>query len=399
MSVNLASRRKGLLGLLAVLGGLLAYAYLPEARSQLTRPGHSQPSDSKQQGRARRSGSRLPRSLAEWPRATRRGSSRPWFRLWQTPNHRFASPQSAPCTRPLRKTPWPGSGYGTDSLAAGHRPPRSRHGGRSPSTLKPEPKLAIPELIAALHPADESRSSAPAAPIPSAGAMTAQNSIDRNQKDHARASAVTALGVIGGHDPLVQETLLHLAGDPVPEVRMVVARTLGDLGSGNPRGPAAELKLASDPDLYIQARAVTALGNFPLDYTLSCPSLYRAYLSKQRPLQEGAELSLEKIVKSKTFDVVSAMKSKDASLRFVAVFGLDPGSDAGFQALVKALGDEDPGVRIMAAARIARVPSNRTASALNALESLSKDANPDVVSQMQHSLSFLKPRPARPTGR
>ena len=125
---------------------------------------------------------------------------------------------------------------------------------------------------------------------------------------------------------------MALADDAVPEVRMVVARVLGEIGPETAGAFAAERKLTSDPDLYIQARAITALGNFPGDHVASCPLLYRAYLSKQRPLQEGAELSLEKIIKSKQFNASAARQGKDAALRFAATFGLNPNSDAGFQA-------------------------------------------------------------------
>ena len=123
------------------------------------------------------------------------------------------------------------------------------------------------------------------------------------------------------------KTLLDLAQDDVPEVRMVVARVLGEIGEKSPEALAALLKLAADPDLYIQARAITALGSFPKDYVASCPVLCRAYLSKQRPLQEGAELSLQKITRSPAFDATAARESKDASLRFAAVFALDADSD------------------------------------------------------------------------
>src|SRR5262249_1317372 len=92
------------------------------------------------------------------------------------------------------------------------------------ATLKPDPALAIPALLAAAR----SDTGSPTSPVPSrasAGAITAAESIVQSQRDHARASAVNALGAIGTHDPEAQRALVDLAGDPVPEVRMVVART------------------------------------------------------------------------------------------------------------------------------------------------------------------------------
>ncbi len=266
------------------------------------------------------------------------------------------------------------------------------------SSLKPDPKLAIPQLISTALPEDDKTTARSAPAAPAASSITAQDSIDRSQRDHARASAVAALGVLGAHDPEVQRTLVALADDSVPEVRMVVARVLGEIGPEAAGAFAAERKLTSDPDLYIQARAITALGNFPGDYVASCPLLYRAYLSKQRPLQEGAGLSLEKIIKSKQFNASAARQSKDAALRFAATFGLNPNSDAGFQALVQALKDEDPGVRIMAATKLARVSSSRTDVAFKALESLADDKDADVRSQIHRSLAGLTPRPSRSSG-
>ena len=98
------------------------------------------------------------------------------------------------------------------------------------STLKPDPKLALPQLISAASPEADVPAAGSTSAAPAAGSVTARDLIDRSLRDHARASAVTALGVLGGHDPEVQRTLVALADDAVPEVRMVVARVLGEIG-------------------------------------------------------------------------------------------------------------------------------------------------------------------------
>ena len=262
-------------------------------------------------------------------------------------------------------------------------------------TLKPDPKVVVPELIAVVKSDGSASSASPANSSP----QTAQDSIARSQADHARASVVTALGAIGAHDPAAQKTLIALAGDPVPEVRMAVARTLGELGPEVPGAHATLLALASDPDLYIQARAITSLGSFPKNLAESCPALYRAYLSKQRQLQEGAELSLDRLAKSPSFDAAAAARSPTAALRFAAGYATNPNSDEGFQSLVRALKDDDPGVRIMAATRLAEVSSGRTEAALKALESLAGDKDEDVRGQAEQSRSHLKPRPGRSSRR
>jgi HEAT repeat protein len=257
------------------------------------------------------------------------------------------------------------------------------------STLKPDPRLAIPALITAAR-SDIGTTAPSSAPSGSAaGPITAPDVMARNQVDHARASAVAALGVIAPHDAEVQSTLVSLADDAVPEVRMVAARTLGQIGPENPRAFAAEVKLASDPDFYIGAEAVRCLGSFPNEYQASCPILYRAYFSKRRPLQEGAELSLAKITKSPTFDMAGAARSQSAALRFAAAFGTDSDSEAGLQALTRALKDEDPGVRTIAGTRLGGASSKHAAAALRALESMADDKNSDARDAILHSRSVL----------
>jgi HEAT repeat protein len=267
------------------------------------------------------------------------------------------------------------------------------------SLLKPDPNLAIPALAAAANGEGAPPTAVSSSSGSSTSAATAEESIARSQEDHARASAVAALAAVGPRDHRVLESVAKLATDQVSEVRMVVARVLGEIGTGNPQALGALLKLTADPDLYIQAQAVLSLGSFPSDYLSTCPVFYRSYLSKARQLQEGAEISLDKILKTKAFDAAAARQSKDAALRFAAIYGLKPSSDARFQDLVHALADPDPGVRIMAATRLSEVPRDKAPAALEALKSLSKDPSPDVVTQVHLSQSLLIPRPARSTGR
>jgi HEAT repeat protein len=257
------------------------------------------------------------------------------------------------------------------------------------SNFNPAPRAAIPGLAEAAisDRGQQAHLAAPAAAL--ASPLTARQSIERSQWDHARASAAAALGKIGRHDPGAQESLVKLAADPVAEVRMVVARILGELGPGPSGAFDAEVTLTSDSDMYIQARAVAALGSFPGDYVKSCPILYRAYLSKERPLQEGAELSLGRIVKSGAFDAGAAGHSNDAALRFAAVFGLAPDSQGGLQAIVAALVDKDPGVRKLAVTRLGAAPSRFADAALKALDGLAADRDPDVRSQVGFSRQML----------
>src|SRR5262249_10958327 len=120
-----------------------------------------------------------------------------------------------------------------------------------------------------------------------------------------------------------------------------------------------------------------------------CPTLYRAYRSKLRPLQEGAELSLEKIVASAEFDAKAALKSEEAALRFAAVFGLSPQSEEGLHALSMALKDKDAGVRLMAVTRLGSAPARFADTASKAVESIANDGDSDVRNQLGYSERLL----------
>jgi len=380
--------------LLLVLAGLLAYSYVPIPRSRSADPIN-------QQLGALRSWSAAQRRAAatELARLAGKDTTRVVPALAQALQDSDAGVRLSAVSALHVVTPDdPQAGEAATALIATLRDADARVRAQAAgilSTLKPDPKLAIPQLISAASPeADAPAASSPPS-APATGPVSGQDLINRSQREHARASAVAALGVLGAHDPEVQKTLVALADDAVPEVRMVAARVLGEIGSEAAGAFAAECKLTSDPDLYIQARAITALGNFPSDHAAACPLLYRAYLSKDRPLQEGAEVSLGKIIKSKQFNASTAAKSKEAALRFAATFGLNPNSDAGFQALVQRLKDEDPGVRIMAAAKLGNVSSSRTEVALKILESLANDKDDEVRNQMHRSLAALTPRPRR----
>jgi HEAT repeat protein len=381
--------------LLLVLAGLLACAYISIPRSQIADP------ISQQLRTLRTAWSAAQRSAAvtELARLARKDTARVVPALTQAlqdkdPGVRLAAVSALHVVTPDD----PHAGEAAAALLATLRDADPRVRAQAAgilSALEPDPKLALPQLIRAASPeADETAFGLPPA-APAARPFSGQELIDRSQKDHSRASAVAALGVLGAHNLEVQKTLVSLADDTAPEVRMVAARVLGEIGPEAAGAFAALCKLASDPDLYIQARAITALGSFPGDHFGSCPLLYRAYLSKQRPLQEGAELSLERIIKSEQFDASLAAKNNNAALRFTAVFGLNPNSDAGFKMLEESLKDKDPGVRIMAATKLGKVSSSRTEVAHKALESLASDKDDDVLNQMHRSLAALRPRPPR----
>jgi HEAT repeat protein len=386
------------LALLAVLAGLLGYAYAP--RSAL-----SSPDPLARNLELLRSGSAAQRAAAatDLARAGASNSAKTVPALVQAMTDSAAEVRLA-AAGALHSVP-PGDPSTADAVAGlvgslkdTDARVRAMAAGVL-SLLKPDPNLAIPALAAAANGESAPPASASSPSGLWASKTAADRSIARSQEDHARASAVSALAAVGPHDPRVLESIAKLATDQVAEVRMVVARVLGEIGAGNPQALAALLKLTADRDLYIQAQAVLSLGSFPGDYLTTCPVFYRSYLSKERPLQEGAELSLEKVLKSKSWDAKAARESKDAALRFAAIYGMKAESDTTFHDLVNALADQDSGVRIIAAMRLAAVPARLHDSALQALASLSKDTNPDVINQMHLSQHRLSPRPAKLTGK
>ena len=138
-------------------------------------------------------------------------------------------------------------------------------------------------------------------PLRRASPFSGQELIDRGQRDHARASAVAAFGVLGPHDPAVQKALVSLADDRVPEVRMVAARVLGDIG---PEVAGALRPYASSvPTLMSIFRRGQSLRWATSPLITSRRARFSTVPSfQERPLQVGAESSLGKIVKSKKFD-------------------------------------------------------------------------------------------------
>ena len=191
---------------------------------------------------------------------------------------------------------------------------------------------------------------------------------------------------MGPNDAEVEKFLESLAADPAIEVRAAVAQTLGRSESSSATAFATEEKLTSDKDVFVQAEAIAALGNFPTKYIASCPLLYRAYLSKQKLLVDGAQSSLEKITKSAAFNAAAARESKEAPLRFTAAYGLNPNSDEGFQSLTRAMKDPDPGVRFIAAVKLGTVSPGRADATRKALESsLADEKNDDVRGMIRFS--------------
>jgi HEAT repeat protein len=265
------------------------------------------------------------------------------------------------------------------------------------SKFKPPTRGTIAGLIAAARAVDPPQASPAPADSRAAAATSVQASIDRAQRRHARAAAVTALGVLAPGDAEVQKAIIGLADDEMTEVRVAVAEALPLASSDRRAAFATEIKLASDSDEFVRSVAITSLGGFPENYVDSCPLLYRAWLTKQKPLVDGAQVALAKLTTAPTFDAAKAARSEEAPLRLAAAFLRSPNSDEGLQALASALKDKDPGVRQMAAARLGTVSSRRAPAALQALEAVTAETDTDARVAILRSINLLKPRPSQST--
>jgi HEAT repeat protein len=384
--------RELVLGL--ALAGLLAYAYIP-------RPGLGSADAVGHQLRVLQSGSPLDRSqaVAELARMADKGDTRIVPALLQAVEDqdarvRYAAVGALHVLKPDDPKVEQATAALIHVLADSDAHVRSMAAGVL-STFKPPPKAAIPGLIAMARletPSTAAEASATAQP---ASLNPMENSVNRSEARRARASAVAALGAIGPNDPEVEQVLIGLDADPLVEVRAAVAQTLGEIGSESAAAFATVGKLTSDGDEFVQAQAITALGSFIKNHKAACPYLYRAYLSKQKPLVDGAIYSLQKITKSAAFDAGAARQSKEAPLRFAATFALSPNSEEGLPLLAKALRDEDPGVRQVAATRLGTASSKRAAAARQALEAGADDKDPNVRTWILRSMKLLAPKPEK----
>jgi HEAT repeat protein len=375
------------------LAALLAYAYIPI-------PGWSSADPVAQQLSALRGGSPLHRSeaVAELARMSDKGDTRIVSALIQAVEDQDAQVRySAVGALHVLKPDDPKVEQATaaliHALADSDARVRAMAAGIL-SSFKPLPREAIPALIAMAKlesPATTPRASASVSPL---SLNPVENSVDRSERRRARATAVAALGAIGLKDADVEQVLVSLAADPVVEVRAAVAETLGKFGSESATAFSTEEKLASDADIFVQAQAISSLGSFTKNFKAACPLLYRAYLSNQKPLVDGAKISLERMNKSAAFDAAAFRKSRDAFLRFAATFGLNPNTDEGFQSLSEALRDVDPGVRMVAAMKLGTVSSKRAAAARKALEARAEEKDTEVRVWILRSMNLLAPKPA-----
>ncbi len=133
-----------------------------------------------------------------------------------------------------------------------------------------------------------------------------------------RISSIYALGKIGGEKVIAP--LVYCAGRPETDIRSAAVETLGKLVE--PSTMPTLIERLDDQSSAVQARAITALGNFPPTSTL-CERL-RPFLQADNGELEGeAALALSKLGDSaSTTTIVALLTSPHASTRIAAATAL-----------------------------------------------------------------------------
>jgi HEAT repeat protein len=134
----------------------------------------------------------------------------------------------------------------------------------------------------------------------------------------ARIAAIYALGEIGGRE--VINPLVYCAGRPEDDIRSAAVEILGRLAE--PSTLPVLLKSLTDGNRAIQARAITALSNFPPSTTLY--DHLRPFLkADDGDLEAEAALSMAKLGDSDSLeDIVSLLSSSHSSTRKAAATAL-----------------------------------------------------------------------------
>jgi len=134
----------------------------------------------------------------------------------------------------------------------------------------------------------------------------------------ARISAIYALGKIGGEKVITP--LVYCAGRPEDDIRAAAVEILGRLAE--PSTLPVLLKSLNDRNSAIQARAISALSNFPPTATL-CDHL-RPFLEENNgELEAEAALAMAKLGDPhSTAGIISLLSSSHSSTRKAAATAL-----------------------------------------------------------------------------
>jgi len=134
----------------------------------------------------------------------------------------------------------------------------------------------------------------------------------------ARISAIYALGEIGGEKVITP--LVYCAGRPEDDIRSAAVEILGRLAE--PSTLPILLERLNDQNAAIQARAVTAVSNFPPTAAL-CGHLRPFLKANDGNLEAEAALAMAKLGDSHSIaDIISLLSSSHSSTRKAAATAL-----------------------------------------------------------------------------
>ncbi len=167
-----------------------------------------------------------------------------------------------------------------------------------------------------------------------------------------RAHAIWALGQVSRTFPAVASKLAPLLKDPIAEIRVQAARTLGDVRPDASLGIAATCEsLLRDPSARVQMAAATALAKIG-DRSSVGPlmELLAANHNKDLVVRHAASYAMSKVCDAE--DVAGRAQGMNAAARLGAVLALRRMGDERAAGVVGFLSDADAGVAIEAARAI-----------------------------------------------
>lgn len=134
----------------------------------------------------------------------------------------------------------------------------------------------------------------------------------------ARIAAIHALGEIGGDKAIAP--LTYCAGRPEADIRAAAVEMLGRLAQ--PSTLPVLLERLDDQNTAIQARAITALGNFPASTAL-CDRLRPFLKAYNGDIEAEAALALARLGDLASADaIITLLSSPHASTRKAAAIAL-----------------------------------------------------------------------------
>jgi HEAT repeat protein len=195
--------------------------------------------------------------------------------------------------------------------------------------------------------------------------------------DTVRAAALEALRGIGKD---ATASLRRALGDDRAEARLYAAKTLGLLGPEARQSVPALAKALKDRDARVRAAAAEALGRMGLAAKGAVPELVEALRDKNLRAQTQAAVTLVGLASGGAPEVLDRIRAADRTGRWAGALvraRLGPVRPEVVAQRIKELGDGDANVRLRAALALAPL-AGRAPAAADALKKALKDDVPEV---------------------